>query len=153
MNLLRGDIARLGRCAAITTGGGSKAPASAAPLSSSTAAGAPVASAACASSGCGAPGRGCDSGTSCCSGSSDGSCSGCAAKPPAAAQSPSAPPPFCTVPRCKPLKYCFEKEIVLYAHHRKLVYHATECLYSPQAYRCVAAGYACECGRGERALG
>ncbi|XP_046403369.1 cytoplasmic tRNA 2-thiolation protein 1 [Ischnura elegans] len=39
------------------------------------------------------------------------------------------------LPRVKPLRYCYEKEIVLYAHHAKLPYFSTECIYSPQAYR------------------
>jgi cytoplasmic tRNA 2-thiolation protein 1 len=39
------------------------------------------------------------------------------------------------LPRCKPLKFTFEKEIVLYAHHKKLDYFSTECKYSPNAYR------------------
>ena len=39
------------------------------------------------------------------------------------------------VRRSKPLKYAYEKEIVLYAHHRKLDYFTTECLYSPEAFR------------------
>ena len=39
------------------------------------------------------------------------------------------------MPRCKPLKYCYEKEIVMYAFHLKLVYFATECVYAPNAYR------------------
>ncbi len=39
------------------------------------------------------------------------------------------------LPRCKPLKYCYEKEIVMYAYHLKLVYFATECVYAPNAYR------------------
>ena len=39
------------------------------------------------------------------------------------------------VKRSKPLKYAYEKEIVLYAHHRKLDYFTTECLYSPEAFR------------------
>lgn len=39
------------------------------------------------------------------------------------------------VRRSKPLKYAYEKEIVLYAHHRKLDYFSTECLYSPEAFR------------------
>uniref|UniRef100_G3PH01 Cytoplasmic tRNA 2-thiolation protein 1 n=1 Tax=Gasterosteus aculeatus TaxID=69293 RepID=G3PH01_GASAC len=42
------------------------------------------------------------------------------------------------VPRCKPLKYAYEKEIVLYAYFKKLDYFSTECIYSPNAYR----GYA-----------
>lgn len=40
-----------------------------------------------------------------------------------------------TMPRCKPLKYCYEKEIVMYAHLKKLDYFSTECSYAPQAYR------------------
>lgn len=39
------------------------------------------------------------------------------------------------LPRVKPLITCYEKEIVAYAHHAKLPYHATECSYSPAAYR------------------
>lgn len=66
MNLLRGDIARLARCAAPRSGGG----------------------------GAGAP-----------------------------------------LPRVKPFLDVFEKEIVLYAHHARLDYHSTECVYSPGAYR------------------
>jgi cytoplasmic tRNA 2-thiolation protein 1 len=63
MNVLRGDIARLQRCTAITTG----------------------------SEGC--------------------------------------------LPRCKPFKYTYEKEIVMYAYFKKLDYFSTECIYSPNAYR------------------
>ncbi|MCJ1472249.1 nucleotidyltransferase [Lambiella insularis] len=37
--------------------------------------------------------------------------------------------------RTKPLKYAYEKEIVLYAHHRGLDYFTTECIYSPEAFR------------------
>jgi cytoplasmic tRNA 2-thiolation protein 1 len=37
--------------------------------------------------------------------------------------------------RCKPFKYTYEKEIVLYAYHKKLDYFSTECKYSPNAYR------------------
>jgi cytoplasmic tRNA 2-thiolation protein 1 len=33
------------------------------------------------------------------------------------------------------LKFAYEKEIVLYAHHRKLEYFSTECIYSPEAFR------------------
>jgi len=66
MNLLRGDVARLGRCAAPRTPGG----------------------------GAGAP-----------------------------------------LPRAKPFLHAAEKEIVLYAHHARLDYHSTECVYSPGAYR------------------
>eukprot|EP00958_Prasinococcus_capsulatus_P020231 scaffold2591_cov417-Prasinococcus_capsulatus_cf.AAC.5 len=39
------------------------------------------------------------------------------------------------LPRCKPFKYAYEKEIVLYAHFKKLDYFSTECTYSPNAYR------------------
>ena len=40
-----------------------------------------------------------------------------------------------SVRRSKPLKYAYEKEIVLYAHHRRLDYFTTECIYSPEAFR------------------
>ncbi|KAJ6262795.1 nucleotidyltransferase [Drechslerella dactyloides] len=40
-----------------------------------------------------------------------------------------------TMKRSKPLKYAYEKEIVLYAHHRRLDYFSTECVYSPEAFR------------------
>jgi cytoplasmic tRNA 2-thiolation protein 1 len=69
MNMLRGDIARLGRCAAIVTG-------------------------------------------------AEGS-----------------------LPRCKPFKYTYEKEIVLYAYFKQLDYFSTECIYSPNAYRGHAREY------------
>ncbi|KAI8935341.1 hypothetical protein NX059_007926 [Plenodomus lindquistii] len=39
------------------------------------------------------------------------------------------------VKRSKPLKYAYEKEIVLYAHHKQLDYFSTECIYSPEAFR------------------
>src|SRR5450432_1159388 len=39
------------------------------------------------------------------------------------------------VRRSKPLKYAYEKEIVLYAHHKKLDYFSKECIYSPEAFR------------------
>lgn len=39
------------------------------------------------------------------------------------------------IARVKPFKYTYEKEIVLYAYHKKLVYFSTECIYSPNAYR------------------
>lgn len=44
------------------------------------------------------------------------------------------------VKRSKPLKYSYEKEIVLYAHHKKLLYFTTECIYSPEAFRGSARG-------------
>lgn len=40
-----------------------------------------------------------------------------------------------SLPRVKPLKYSYEKQIVLYAYHKKLDYFSTECIYSPFAYR------------------
>ncbi|XP_044754869.1 cytoplasmic tRNA 2-thiolation protein 1 [Coccinella septempunctata] len=39
------------------------------------------------------------------------------------------------IPRVKPLKYAYEKEIVMYAYFKKLVYFSTECTFSPNAYR------------------
>ena len=39
------------------------------------------------------------------------------------------------IKRSKPLKYAYEKEIVLYAHHKSLDYFTTECIYSPEAFR------------------
>lgn len=39
------------------------------------------------------------------------------------------------VKRSKPMKYAYEKEIVLYAHYKKLDYFSTECTYSPEAFR------------------
>ena len=39
------------------------------------------------------------------------------------------------VRRSKPLKYAYEKECILYAHHKKLDYFSTECIYSPEAFR------------------
>lgn len=39
------------------------------------------------------------------------------------------------IKRSKPLKYAYEKEIVLYAHHKGLDYFSTECIYSPEAFR------------------
>lgn len=43
-----------------------------------------------------------------------------------------------SIMRCKPLKYAYEKEIVMYAYFKQLVYFSTECIYAPNAYR----GYA-----------
>lgn len=40
-----------------------------------------------------------------------------------------------TIPRVKPLKYAYEKEIVLYAHFKKLDYFTTECTYAKDAFR------------------
>ena len=39
------------------------------------------------------------------------------------------------IPRAKPFKYTYQKEIVLYAYFKKLDYFTTECSYSPNAYR------------------
>ncbi|POY76324.1 hypothetical protein BMF94_0519 [Rhodotorula taiwanensis] len=40
-----------------------------------------------------------------------------------------------TIKRSKPFKYVYEKEIVMYAYFKKLDYHSTECIYAPTAYR------------------
>lgn len=40
-----------------------------------------------------------------------------------------------TIPRVKPLKYTYEKEIVMYAYFKKLIYFSTECIFAPNAYR------------------
>ncbi|KAK0040575.1 cytoplasmic tRNA 2-thiolation protein 1 [Biomphalaria pfeifferi] len=45
------------------------------------------------------------------------------------------------LPRCKPFKYTYEKEIVMYAYFKKLDYFSTECIYSPNAYRGFARTY------------
>lgn len=37
--------------------------------------------------------------------------------------------------RCKPFKYSYQKEIVLYAYYKKLKYFSTECTYAPGASR------------------
>ncbi|KOC59612.1 Cytoplasmic tRNA 2-thiolation protein 1 [Habropoda laboriosa] len=39
------------------------------------------------------------------------------------------------IKRCKPLKYAYEKEIVMYAYFKQLVYFSTECVFAPNAYR------------------
>lgn len=46
-----------------------------------------------------------------------------------------------SIPRCKPFKYTYEKEIVMYAYFKKLDYFSTECIYSPNAYRGHARAY------------
>nr|GEY16897.1 cytoplasmic tRNA 2-thiolation protein 1 isoform X1 [Tanacetum cinerariifolium] len=38
------------------------------------------------------------------------------------------------IPRCKPFKYTYEKEIIMYAYFKKLDYFSTKCIYSPNAY-------------------
>lgn len=45
------------------------------------------------------------------------------------------------IPRSKPFKYTYEKEIVMYAYFKKLDYFSTECIYSPNAYRGYARDY------------
>ena len=45
------------------------------------------------------------------------------------------------IPRSKPFKYTYEKEIVMYAYFKKLDYFSTECVYSPNAYRGHARGF------------
>lgn len=40
-----------------------------------------------------------------------------------------------TIRRSKPLKYAYEKEVVMYAYFKKLDYFSTDCIYSPDAYR------------------
>ena len=45
------------------------------------------------------------------------------------------------MPRAKPFKYTYEKEIVMYAYYKKLVYFSTECIYAPNAYRGFAREY------------
>ena len=39
------------------------------------------------------------------------------------------------ISRCKPLKYTYEKEIVMYAYFKRLNYFSTECVFAPNAYR------------------
>ena len=43
--------------------------------------------------------------------------------------------------RLKPMKYCYEKEIVLYAHYLDLKYFSTECTYAPASTRNLARNY------------
>eukprot|EP00210_Caulerpa_lentillifera_P006584 g6289.t1 len=45
------------------------------------------------------------------------------------------------MPRVKPFKYTYEKEIVMYAYFKKLDYFNTECVYSPFAARGVARDF------------
>ena len=40
-----------------------------------------------------------------------------------------------SIPRVKPLKYAYQKEIVLYAHYKNLDYFSTECTHSTEAFR------------------
>jgi cytoplasmic tRNA 2-thiolation protein 1 len=45
------------------------------------------------------------------------------------------------IPRSKPFKFTYEKEIVMYAYFKKLDYFSTECIYSPNAYRGFARAF------------
>lgn len=89
MNLLRGDLARLGRATAIVTKTPMAAPAD------------------------GVEGR---------SGATKDATT-------ATAEDGDAEVGITDVKRSKPLMYAYEKEIVLYAHHKKLDYFSTECIY------------------------
>ena len=51
------------------------------------------------------------------------------------------------LPRCKPFKYAYEKEIVMYAYYRQLDYFTTECVYAPFAYRGYAREFLKQCER------
>jgi len=51
------------------------------------------------------------------------------------------------LPRCKPFKYAYEKEIVMYAYYRQLDYFTTECIYAPYAYRGYAREFLKQCER------
>ena len=46
-----------------------------------------------------------------------------------------------TLPRVKPFKYAYEKDIVMYAYHKRLDYFSTECLYAPYATRGLARDF------------
>ena len=45
------------------------------------------------------------------------------------------------LPRVKPFKYTYEKEIVMYAYYKKLDYFSTECVYAPFAARGAARDF------------
>lgn len=45
------------------------------------------------------------------------------------------------LPRVKPFKYTYEKEIVMYAHFKSLDYFSTECVYAPFAARGAARDF------------
>lgn len=45
------------------------------------------------------------------------------------------------LPRVKPFKYTYEKEIVMYAYFKKLDYFSTECTYAPFAARGAARDF------------
>ena len=46
-----------------------------------------------------------------------------------------------SLPRVKPFKFTYEKEIVMYAYFKKLDYFSTECIYAPYAARGFAREY------------
>lgn len=41
----------------------------------------------------------------------------------------------CALPRSRPLQFASQKEVVLYAHFRRLRYFSEECVYAPEAFR------------------
>ena len=45
------------------------------------------------------------------------------------------------LPRVKPFKYTYQKEIVMYAYFKKLDYFSTECIYAPFAARGLARDF------------
>lgn len=45
------------------------------------------------------------------------------------------------MPRVKPFKYTYQKEIVMYAYFKKLDYFSTECVYAPFAARGLARDF------------
>lgn len=45
------------------------------------------------------------------------------------------------LPRVKPFKYTYQKEIVMYAYFKKLDYFSTECVYAPFAARGLARDF------------
>ena len=45
------------------------------------------------------------------------------------------------LPRVKPFKYAYEKDIVMYAYHKRLDYFSTECVYAPFATRGLARDF------------
>lgn len=45
------------------------------------------------------------------------------------------------LPRVKPFKFSYEKEIVMYAYYKNLDYFSTECVYAPFAARGFAREY------------
>eukprot|EP01025_Chloroclados_australasicus_P036803 TRINITY_DN3747_c0_g1_i1.p2 TRINITY_DN3747_c0_g1~~TRINITY_DN3747_c0_g1_i1.p2 ORF type:complete len:420 (-),score=47.20 TRINITY_DN3747_c0_g1_i1:314-1489(-) len=51
------------------------------------------------------------------------------------------------LPRVKPFKYTYEKEIVMYAYFKKLDYFSTECVYAPFAARGFARDFVKELER------